>query len=82
MEGVDALPPFLREIEAAHPRAADLWLNLRPGSTRADLDTLGKRFGLSPVATGDRLDALRLAELVGSDSSGRLTSLSPASVPF
>ena len=84
-EGMDALPGFLRAIEAEHPRAADLWLNLRPGSTLAEARELGQRYGLSAEATDRALAALRRAELLATEGEGdarRFASLAPASVPF
>lgn len=80
-KGMDAIPEFLRPIEAAHPRAADLWLNSTPGSTRADLHSLGRRFGLSPEATDAALSALQRAELATVSASG-VTMHGPGSLPF
>lgn len=84
-EGFDALPEFLREIERAHPRAADLWLTVRPGSPLANVREIGAGFGLSAESVDLALAALRRAELatISGDGPGALVSMqSPASVPF
>ncbi|HIG75303.1 MAG TPA: hypothetical protein EYQ24_12210 [Bacteroidetes bacterium] len=85
VDGLDALPEFLREIEREHPRTADLWMKVRPGSTLADVREVGARLGLSVESVDLALTALRRAELVtvsGTGDGALVTTQAPASLPF